>query len=187
MSSNSVLLLVLIGFAVLVITIRLYRWLARAPSRSPARYVPRESLLTPAEQAFYWALRRAFAGEDYASRILITCQVRLADVVKVDGPPRSKEWWRAFGRISQKHLDFVICERSTFRVLCAIELHDSSHRQSARRERDALVRSVMQQAGVPLLEFRAQTEYDEIDLKLALRRALGASLRESRASPLVAS
>lgn len=185
MSLNALFILALVGFVILVIVGKLA---ARArPTRPSARYLARESLLTPAEQAFYWALRRALAGEDYASKILITCQVRLADVVKVEGPAQTRSWWQAFGRISQKHLDFVICERASFRVLCAIELHDSSHRRSARSERDALVRSVMEQAGVPLIEFRARTAYDELAIKLALRRAFGEALRRPDVAALRAS
>lgn len=43
-----------------------------------------------------------------------------------DGLSRSHRY-SAFGRISAKHVDFLVCHRGTFRIAGVIELDDSSH------------------------------------------------------------
>ncbi|MFZ1425296.1 MAG: DUF2726 domain-containing protein, partial [Geminicoccaceae bacterium] len=35
---------------------------------------------------------------------------RLADLITPRAAPGSRSWWRAFNRISAKHLDFVLCD-----------------------------------------------------------------------------
>ena len=45
-------------------------------------------------------------------------------------------------------------------VKFAIELDDSSHRQTKRKERDAFLEEAMQGAGIPLYRFAVKREYD---------------------------
>src|SRR5438046_32622 len=82
------------------------------------------SLLTEAERSFFGVLDQALAGE-----YRLFAKVRLADVVRpVQGPSRSGRP-AAFNSISAKHVDFVLCDPSSLRVVGVVELDDKSHRR----------------------------------------------------------
>src|SRR4051794_31082809 len=82
-------------------------------------YCPKASLLSRGEFAFFRALSVAVG-----SRYAISLKTRLADVVHC---PRHL-WETPHGRrISQKHLDFVLYDRTDARVIAAVELDDRSH------------------------------------------------------------
>ncbi len=143
-------------------------------SHDEPRYAGRPALLTAAERRFYEVLRAALEADGLAQQAVVCCQVRLADLVEVAGEKTgSPSWWRAYRRVSQKHVDFVLCDRESFAIRCVIELQDRSHvTDRRRRARDEEVRGVLGQAGIPLLEIPVQARYDQIDLMLALRRIL---------------
>lgn len=148
----------------------------RLAAGSAAGYGARAALLSEAERHFFETLTAALATEPYGADLVVCCQVRLADLVRVEGEAGSRAWWRAFRAVSQKHVDFVLCERARFAILCVIELQDLSHvTDRRRRARDAEVRAVLAQAGIPLLEIPVQARYDRIALMLAIRQALDAT------------
>lgn len=112
---------------------------------SPPRYVRQESLFTPAERRFRGSLAKAFDG-----RCAIYAKVRICDLITPSGKEGRRGWWRAFRRISSKHIDFVLTEADG-KLLLAIELDDASHERRDRRARDKLVEHAFAQAGMPLL------------------------------------
>jgi hypothetical protein len=104
--------------------------MALAKSEDPESYPYKlsKSLLTPAEVAFYLALRLA-AG----SRYVIFPKVRLADLCEgLDGWTETA----AFNRVSSKHVDFLLCDPETFRPVLAVELDDRTHLSARGRVRD---------------------------------------------------
>ena len=128
-----------------------------AVSGSPYRATP--SLLTPAEERFYRCLRRAVGPQT-----VICIKPRLADVLlPTDGNVH------AFRRVSQKHVDFLLCHPSTLRPLVAVELDDRSHNWPDRERRDRFVDSAFAGAGLPLLHVPVQTEYDAAQLLAAVQ------------------
>ena len=130
---------------------------------APPRYVRQKTLFSPAELAFLRALEGA-AG----ANTRIFAKVRLVDVVTPGGKTATRRWWRAFTKVSSKHLDYVLVDRQTSAIRLAIELDDKSHRQKRRRVRDAFVNRVCAQAGVPLLRVPAAGRYDREELRARL-------------------
>jgi hypothetical protein len=132
--------------------------------RRARTYFTREALLTRGELAFFWSLRRAIAA-----RCLIMCKVRLADAVTC-----SERAWRSGGgnAIAQKHLDFVLCDSHSTRLLLAIELDDRSHSQPHRRRRDRFVERALDEAGIRLVRFRASSRYCPDEVRARLDTAL---------------
>ncbi|RIK66078.1 MAG: hypothetical protein DCC65_10665 [Planctomycetota bacterium] len=120
-------------------------------------YRGRGTLLSKGEAAFFGPLRMA-AGRHY----LIMCKVRLADVVTCSV---RRDRRGPFSAISQKHLDFVLCDPTTTQVVMAVELDDRSHEQAGRRRRDAFVNQVLAAAGVRLIRFRAAYRYSIPDIR----------------------
>ena len=120
------------------------------------------SLLTPTEAHFYQTLREAVGP-----LAVIQCKVRLADLLVA--PPDD---FAAFRRVSQKHVDFVLCERRTLKPLVAVELDDSSHKRANRIARDRFVNAAYDSAKFPLIHFPVQPDYNSADMLAKLQKFL---------------
>jgi len=110
-------------------------------------YRQRDDFLSPAELSFYRALSAAVGN-----RAHICPKVNLADIFFVVKPNENQG---ARGRISQKHVDFLLCDSQSMKPLVGIELDDSSHARADRQERDALVDAVFAVAALPLVRIPA--------------------------------
>jgi hypothetical protein len=115
-------------------------------------YRVRDDFLSPAEFSFYKVLS-SLGG----TRLTIQSKVRLADVFFVSRPNENVTF---FNRIAQKHLDFLVCDSATMKLLLGIELDDASHKRNGRQERDDFVERVFEGAGLPLLRLPVQREYN---------------------------
>jgi Protein of unknown function (DUF2726) len=130
----------------------------------PLPYEGRSSLLSQGELVFFCALRSAIGA-----RYGVSLKTRLADVLSC--PPEL--WDAAHGRrISQKHVDFVLYDPLTARIVAAVELDDRTHEQRDRRKRDAFLDQALHGAGVVLIRFRASSGY----LPYAIRRQIEAAV-----------
>ncbi len=133
-----------------------------------------ESLLTPAEQLFYRSLDVAIAG-----RLQILCKVRLADLFQVVSND-SKERHRLFRKIAAKHIDFLLVEPSRLEPILAIELDDSSHSRSDRRERDQFLDELFGTVEFPLLRVKAAASYSPRQILRAIEEIAGQLAWNSR-------
>jgi hypothetical protein len=123
-------------------------------------YLARPSLVTKNEMRFYAALRRAVG-----TQFTVALKVRLADIINCQG----EAWSMGYGRlIAQKHIDFLLCDPATLRVVLALELDDRSHARPERRLRDLFVDGALGAAGVPLVRVRAAASYDPRDIEHVL-------------------
>ena len=139
---------------VLALVVIIFRQLFR---RRQPRYIPREYLFTATEWRFAQALQAAI-GREY----FMMGKVRIADLLAVESHPKIKrsDWMSRFAKISSKHIDFVLIDPETGKVVCCIELDDKSHQRADRIERDIFVNGAFKQAGVPLLRIPTQSSYD---------------------------
>ena len=117
----------------------------------------RNFLLTEAELHFFHVLEKS---------VPVTCmiapKVRLGDVIGCS----DADWARGHGpKISAKHLDFVITDRRTSKIIMAVELDDSSHLRKDRQHRDIFINSALDAAGVALLRIQAARTYQASDLQ----------------------
>jgi hypothetical protein len=126
--------------------------------------MPRQTLLSRGEAAFYFALRAAVRG-----RFLIAFKVRLADLITCG----EAAWNAGFGHmIARHHLDFVLCDHGSTDIRLAIELDDRSHDLAVRKRRDVFVNEALSAAGIRLLRVQAAARYDANVLADAIARAL---------------
>ena len=110
------------------------------------------SLLTRTEKVFFIALRVA-AGKRYA----VFPKVRLLDLC------RNLDGWTdtaAFNHVSQKHVDFVLCDPDTFRPVLAVELDDRSHLRARTRARDGDKDEVLRTMGLGVYRQWVRRSYD---------------------------
>ena len=114
-------------------------------------YGRQEFLLSPAESAFYLTLQQT----PFTMYKLIFVKVRVADVLTC--PEKDRQV--AFNRISQKHIDFIVCD-AQFKVLLAIELDDRSHLMEKRIRADQSKNEALGSAGIPLVRVKVQSGYN---------------------------
>lgn len=142
---------------------------------STVGYTQHDSLLTPAERAFFGVLEQAI-GDRYR----VMAKVRIADVLKPgEGLDRSG-WRRAFNRISAKHFDFLLCHPGDLSFVCAVELNDRSHGKFLRRRRDGLLEAICRSSGLPLVTIVAKRGYVVRELRETLFGATGATSEAPR-------
>ena len=126
-------------------------------------YKKQPVLFTPAERSFLGVLEQA-VGSNYR----VFGKVRLADVIKVNSGLSRANYQAAFNRIKSKHLDYVVCDPNDLSIQFAVELDDSSHSQSKRRNRDNFLNDALKAAEVPLFRFPAKQTYSVQEIKSLL-------------------
>ncbi|MBU6414201.1 MAG: DUF2726 domain-containing protein [Planctomycetes bacterium] len=134
----------------------------------PLPYQPIARLLTSTELHFY---RELFAA--LSPNVCIMAKVRVADLLGVR--PGASGFYKAFNQISAKHVDFVLCEADTTKIVAAIELDDSTHQQTRRRKRDDFLNHAFASARVPLIRVPAARQYDRQALATLVQQAIAAS------------
>ncbi|WP_321820823.1 MULTISPECIES: DUF2726 domain-containing protein [unclassified Burkholderia] len=102
----------------------------------------RQAIMTAAELKFFRQLVATLPD------VWVFPQVAFAAVLKPT--TKGREYWRAFGKISQKRIDFVLYGYE-MNLIAVIELDDSSHDRKTEddRKRDALLKH----AGIRTLRF----------------------------------
>ena len=139
-----VLLVVLVSL--LIMTIK--------PNR--LHYKKQNALFTKAEINFLKTLEKIVTNPNVA----IFGKVRIADIITPQKTTNSKGWWQLFAKITSKHVDYVLCNRNDYSVICVIELNDKSHNTTQAKQRDSFVRKAYQSAGIELVEIKASRYYD---------------------------
>lgn len=145
--------LALFGLLIILFVSQLWR-------KSGYPYHSRNTLLSAGELVFFQALIKAIPSHQ-----MIAPKVRLGDVINCS----DQDWARGHGpRISAKHLDFVVIDRLTSRIILAIELDDRSHERPERKQRDAFLNKALEAAHVPLLRVPAARSYNLDDIRTAI-------------------
>lgn len=141
------------------------RMFATKPSVQQLPYRIRDDFLSNSELSFMKVLELA-VGDN----LTICPKVGLKDIFFVSRPNENRTF---LNKIDRKHCDFLLCERSTLKPLLGIELDDSSHRQTARQERDKFVDDVFAIACLPLLRLTAKRGYEPLEIKALVDQKLG--------------
>ena len=120
------------------------------------------SVLTDAEKSFYHTLK-LFVGD----RAVICPKIGLKDLFFIS-KEAGKDYMKYFGKIAQKHVDFVLCDPVTMKPLCAIELDDISHTSKKSFERDQFVEKLYKDAGLELIRLSSKSGYTANEIEVAL-------------------
>jgi len=126
------------------------------PAEDELPYRLRDDFLSVAELSFYRVLQTALGD-----RVTISPKVNLADIFFV-ARPNENQGYR--NKIDRKHVDFLICDPTSMKPLCGIELDDSSHARQDRQTRDEFVDRVFDVAGLPLVRIPAKKSYSPQEL-----------------------
>lgn len=162
-------MLLLVGVAVVILFLGLVVAVVVAAKRREGQgaaagcYFLRKSVLTPAERSFLGVLDAAL-GDDYR----ICVKMRLADIFGVKAGAEGRR--SAMNRINAKHIDFLLVRASDGAPVLGIELDDASHDRPDRRERDAFVDGVFDDAALPIEHVRVQAQYSVADVRALLAK-----------------
>lgn len=134
-------------------------------------YRMQNCLLTMDEYAFYSVLVYALPPQKY----IVCPKVRLADVIYVTGKKKNGYWFHNYAQIAQKHIDFVVCNR-TGQILFGLELDGKSHYARQEKTRDAQKNEICRAAGFPLLRVRSSKTYDSGSVREFIQNTLNIRL-----------
>ncbi len=157
--SSSNLPLLALGMAILIIVVLTVLLMRRKKSALPIQEVSKSdipSLLTVPELACFNTLDTV-AGKDY----YIMAKVSLSDIAVIKkGVDQSR-----LKKASKSHIDFVLCDRTTLAVICAIELEDASTAASNKDTRSA---DLLQEVGVMVFRLPVKTSYSMPEIQQML-------------------
>jgi hypothetical protein len=134
-------------------------------------YRLRDDFLSPAELSFYRILSTVISN-----RAVIFTKVRLADIFFVSRPIENRSY---FSRISQRHVDFLVCQPNTVQPIVGIELDDSSHNRPNRKVRDEFLDQVFEAADLPLVRMPVQQAYTAQDVVKSIEQYLESAPTET--------
>jgi len=100
----------------------------------PGLYLLRPRFLTKAENVVYLLLKAAFPRHEIFAR------VRLADVLQVKIGPQGMERLRAFRKIANQHVGFVVCGRD----MAIVAIIDSKEPEQVQNPRDQKLEIIKQ-------------------------------------------
>ncbi|MCH6257413.1 DUF2726 domain-containing protein [Puniceicoccaceae bacterium K14] len=123
------------------------------------KFESRGTLLTPTESKFFNVLSTVISDEK-----LISCKVRLEDIVSVKRGLDKNEEYGLRGRVKSRHIDFVVTEKKTSKIELLIELDDPSHYSKEAIKADTFKNELTKSVGVPLLRIPVARQYRVPDL-----------------------
>ena len=137
---------IFIGFLLVFTTV----FGGRRRKKISGKFVPISHLNTKAEHNFFTQLNNQLPDDIY-----LVAKVRLADLCKPDNPKNIV----GFNKIARKHVDFVLIEQSSSKVVAAIELDDKSHQKRDNIRRDKDKNYALASAGIKLFRVKTAKNY----------------------------
>src|SRR5690349_24457720 len=105
----------------------------------PGLYLLRPRFLTKAESVVYLLLKAAFPRNDIFAR------VRLADVLQVKIGPQGMERLRAFRKIADQRVGFVICDRDST-IVAIVDSREADQANNPREQKLEIIKQRCLQA-----------------------------------------
>lgn len=111
--------------------------------KSQYKYYAKSYVMTSRENECFKIL-----NEIFSSKWFVVPQVHLSALL--DYRVKGQNWNAAFRHINGKSVDFVLIGKESYKVICVIELDDSTHSRSDRIERDAEIERMFKESRIPL-------------------------------------
>lgn len=111
--------------------------------KSQYKYYAKSYVMTSRENDCFKIL-----NEIFSSKWFVVPQVHLSALL--DYRVKGQNWNAAFRHINGKSVDFVLIGKESYKVVCAIELDDSTHSKPDRKERDIEIERMFKGARIPL-------------------------------------
>ena len=146
----------------------------------PFPFDSKKALFTPAEKNFQNLVEQALGG-----KYRVLNRVRLSDVLKIRKGVSSRASQTAAKSAESKYLDFVICDRSSMKLLGAIDLVDTQGR-GYKIKKDWFVSGSLEAASIPHLRIKVKANYTLEEIRSCINtRLLGKSAANFAPQPKI--
>lgn len=115
-------------------------------------YKMKEEFITENELKLYKVLKKVA----YELKLDIFTQVALNRILEVNNRRKQQQ---LRNRIDRKSIDFVLYDEKTKKIVCCIELDDSTHEREERIERDLFLDKIFKDT-IKLIRIKVQNYYD---------------------------
>jgi hypothetical protein len=132
----------------------------------PFPFDSKKAIFTPAEKNFQNLIEQAL-GPKYR----VINRVRLSDVVTIRKGVSSRASQTAAKSAETKYLDFVICNRSSMKLLGAIDLVDTQGR-GYKIKKDWFVSGSLEAASIPHLRIKVKANYTLEEIRTCIQTRL---------------
>ena len=149
-----------------------------AAAQMPYERAP--GLLTLEELSFYHVLLLAL--DVMGLKAMVCPKVGLRDVFCVVSQDDG-EYMGYLDQIDRMHVDFLLCDPRDMTLIAGVELDDDAHITEGSQAREAFVEKVYEAAGLPLLRFRVQHDYDIPGMVRYIRDKLAIPAAAENAEP----
>lgn len=120
------------------------------PEEEIYSFYRRKYLFTKNEFYFYKQLQKISEEKN----LIPLAKVRLADFVEVTS---KSDYMKYFAKIRSKHIDFLLLDKETLKIVVAIELDDNSHSN----EKDEFKNKLFEQINIPLIRCKGKGTVEE--------------------------
>lgn len=115
-------------------------------------YKIKEEFITESELKLYKVLKKVA----YELKLDIFTQVALNRILEINNRRKQQQ---LRNRIDRKSIDFVLYDEKTKKIVCCIELDDSTHEREERIERDLFLDKIFKDT-IKLIRIKVQNYYD---------------------------
>lgn len=150
------------GIAALLVSIILFRRLARRGGRlSRHPYQKHVALFSSDDRAFFLRLKEAM-GEEYE----VFGKIHADDIITL----KKGIYLDDDSPIAGRHFDFVLCDKKNLAVACAIQLHDKT--QSGPQDGPDPLQAICENLGLPWVRFQVKADYSVTEVREKLQQAM---------------
>lgn len=127
----------------------------RVESKLP--YNRKKSILTDCELDFYERLNRAYSG----SKFVVLCKPSLKEFIETWKPASENIFYEiAHNKISQKHVDFLLCKRRDMKPYCVFECDDATHLYDETTiQSDTFKDALFDKLNIPIIRIRTTDDW----------------------------
>ncbi|MFA5936574.1 MAG: DUF2726 domain-containing protein [Candidatus Paceibacterota bacterium] len=162
-----ILIIFIVVLIIVVVALKIYlpEIFLTKESKSLYNYKRKDFLMSRVEHEFFDILVDITKDQYY-----IFPQIHLPTIL--DNKVVGQNWKGAFRHIDEKSVDYVICDKAYIKPLLAIELDDRTHERENRKIRDEEVERILNNAGLPLLRFSNNGNFNKEEIKRLLLEKL---------------
>lgn len=119
-----------------------------------SRYYLKNSIVTSVEKWMYNIIK-----DELTEEYIVAPKVGIKDFV---GVKKGNNYFKYFGHISQRHIDFLICKKDILSPALGIEIDDTSHEQQNRKNRDQENDQIYNAIGIKVLHIPTRIKEEEL-------------------------
>ena len=137
---------------------------------------PLDQSLSHKERMFTSILEKAVGGQ-----YIIYCKVPMEDVFETTSEKPIRAERKALKLVQGRQFDYIVCDPSSRKVVCAVELDDHHYENKRHVKRDLMIEDICEDAALPLLRVAPQNGYNLVEIIERFERTIAAYSEDNSA------